>query len=250
MGTVRPAEVPKSRRLAELPPFLFMETRRRISEALRRGMDVISLGIGDPDGPTPAHVVDALARAAADPANQKYPPGSSRACRPTGRPWPVPFEKLGLGYAACSYSLINQDREVKWSGCVSRADRATGLRYYRQSTKTVLWEGVPLPGQCVISRVVTVAKGVFAPGHLGELTQVIPFELVDAVLAETGRVQRRVRLLASRVVVYWLLALGLWASLSYRQVWGKLVDGLGAGVAWPSVAGLRAARRRVVAVAL
>ncbi|MEV0401064.1 transposase domain-containing protein [Actinoallomurus sp. NPDC050550] len=39
---------------------------------------------------------------------------------------------------------------------------------------------------------VRVAAGVFAPGHLGELTQVVPFELVDAVLAETGRVQHRV----------------------------------------------------------
>lgn len=64
--------------MAQLPPFLFMETRRRISEALARGLDVISLGIGDPDGPTPPHIVDALARAAADPLNQKYPPGASR----------------------------------------------------------------------------------------------------------------------------------------------------------------------------
>ncbi|MFG1626122.1 LL-diaminopimelate aminotransferase [Kribbella sp. NPDC049227] len=71
-------DVPKSKRLLELPPFLFMETRRRIGEAQARGVDVISLGIGDPDGPTPVHIVDALARAATDPANHKYPPGSSR----------------------------------------------------------------------------------------------------------------------------------------------------------------------------
>lgn len=71
-------DVQKSKRLVELPPFLFMETRRRIAEAQARGVDVISLGIGDPDGPTPAHIIDALARAAADPANHKYPPGASR----------------------------------------------------------------------------------------------------------------------------------------------------------------------------
>jgi LL-diaminopimelate aminotransferase len=71
-------DVHKSKRLVELPPFLFTETRRRISEARARGVDVISLGIGDPDGPTPGHVVEALARAAADPANQRYPPGASR----------------------------------------------------------------------------------------------------------------------------------------------------------------------------
>jgi LL-diaminopimelate aminotransferase len=75
---VRIVKVEKSKRLTELPPFLFMETRRRISEARARGLDVISLGIGDPDRPTPAHIVDALARAAGDPANHRYPPGSSR----------------------------------------------------------------------------------------------------------------------------------------------------------------------------
>jgi Insertion element 4 transposase N-terminal len=45
-----------------------------------------------------------------------------------------------------------------------------------------------------------VAGGRFAPGHLGELTQQVPFEMVDAVLEETRRVQRRVRDLPARVV--------------------------------------------------
>ena len=61
-------------------------------------------------------------------------------------------------------------------------------------------------GQSAITRVITVASGQFAPGHLGELTQQVPFEMVDAVLAETRAVQSRVRDLPSRVVVYLLLA--------------------------------------------
>jgi hypothetical protein len=61
--------------------------------------------------------------------------------------------------------------------------------------------------------VVTVAGGRFAPGHLGELTQVVPLEMVDAVLGETRAVQTRVRDLPSRVVVYLLLAAGLFAEL-------------------------------------
>ena len=44
-----------------------------------------------------------------------------------------------------------------------------------------------------ITRAVTVAAGVFAPGHLGELTQYLPFELVDDILAQTRTVQRRLR---------------------------------------------------------
>jgi hypothetical protein len=74
----------------------------------------------------------------------------------------------------------------------------------------------------VICRVVTVAGGRFAPGHLGELTQQVPFEMVDAVLEQTCRVQRRVRALPARVVVYLLLAGCLFAELSYGQAWGKL----------------------------
>ncbi|MFF3256087.1 transposase domain-containing protein [Actinacidiphila glaucinigra] len=42
----------------------------------------------------------------------------------------------------------------------------------------------------------------FTAGHLGELTRYVPFDLVDAVLAETGRIQKRLRLLPSRVGVY------------------------------------------------
>jgi hypothetical protein len=101
-------------------------------------------------------------------------------------------------------------------------------------------------GQSAITRTVTVASGRFAPGHLGELTQQVPFEMVDAVLAETGAVQARVRDLPSRVVVYLLLAGCLFAELGYRKVWQRLVAGLGGlDVADPSAAGLRQARRRV-----
>jgi len=45
-------------------------------------------------------------------------------------------------------------------------------------------------GQFAITRTVMVAAGRFAPGHLGELTQQVPFEMVDAVLAETRATQR------------------------------------------------------------
>jgi hypothetical protein len=89
-----------------------------------------------------------------------------------------------------------------------------------------------------------VAAGRYAPGHLGE--QQIPFEMVDAALAQTGTVQQRVRDLPSRVVVYLLLAGCLFAELGYRQVWHRMIAGLdGLPVADPSVAALTEARRRV-----
>lgn len=74
----------------------------------------------------------------------------------------------------------------------------------------------------------------------------MPFEMVDAVLAATRTTQKRVRDLPSRVVVYLLLAAGLFPEVGWLGVWRKLTAGLaGVPVACPSGAGLAAARRRV-----
>jgi hypothetical protein len=89
--------------------------------------------------------------------------------------------------------------------------------------------------QSVITRTVTVAPGRFAPGHLGELTQQLPFELVDAALVATGRTQVRLRDLPARVVVYLLVAGWLFAELGDGQVWQRLCAGLdGLPVATPT----------------
>ena len=97
-----------------------------------------------------------------------------------------------------------------------------------------------------ITRAVTVAAGAFAPGHLGELTPYLPFELVDDVLEQTKTVQRRLRELPSRVGVYFLLALGMYPRLGYARVWAKLTAGLqGLPVPCPSEKALRDLRRRL-----
>jgi hypothetical protein len=97
-----------------------------------------------------------------------------------------------------------------------------------------------------IAPAVTAAGGVFAPGHLGELTQYLPFELVDDVLEQTGSVQRRLRVLPSRAGVYFVLALGLFPHLGYLRVWGKLTAGLaGLDAPPPSEKALRDLRRRL-----
>ncbi len=66
-------EIEKSERLKALPPYLFKEIDRQKEEAKSRGMDIISLGVGDPDQPTPVHIIEALKEAAANPANHQYP---------------------------------------------------------------------------------------------------------------------------------------------------------------------------------
>jgi Insertion element 4 transposase N-terminal/Transposase DDE domain len=96
------------------------------------------------------------------------------------------------------------------------------------------------------TRSITVAAGVFAPGHLGELTRVVPFELVDAMLEESGGRERRLRLLPSRVGVYFMLAMCLFPRAGYQGVWAELTAALDdLGLAVPTPRALRDVRRRV-----
>jgi LL-diaminopimelate aminotransferase len=62
-----------AKRIENLPPYLFVEISRKIAEKRALGEDVISLGIGDPDIPTPSHVIERLCQAAQDPQNHRYP---------------------------------------------------------------------------------------------------------------------------------------------------------------------------------
>ena len=62
-----------AKRLDAVPPYLFAELERKVAEAERAGIDVISLGIGDPDLPTPPAVIEALAESARDPRTHQYP---------------------------------------------------------------------------------------------------------------------------------------------------------------------------------
>jgi LL-diaminopimelate aminotransferase len=62
-----------AKRVESLPPYLFAELDRRIAERRAAGQDIISLGVGDPDSPTPEHVVETLREAARDPATHQYP---------------------------------------------------------------------------------------------------------------------------------------------------------------------------------
>jgi LL-diaminopimelate aminotransferase len=63
----------RAERLKSLPPYLFKEIDRKKAEAAARGVDIIDLGVGDPDLPTPLHIIEALKKAADDPANHRYP---------------------------------------------------------------------------------------------------------------------------------------------------------------------------------
>jgi len=65
--------IKKAKRIQELPPYLFAEIDRKKNALKAKGVDIISLGIGDPDLPTPPHIVERLREAAGDPVNHRYP---------------------------------------------------------------------------------------------------------------------------------------------------------------------------------
>jgi len=62
-----------AQRLKQLPPYLFKEIDRKKAEVMARGVDIIDLGVGDPDLPTPGHIVEEMKRAVDDPVNHRYP---------------------------------------------------------------------------------------------------------------------------------------------------------------------------------
>lgn len=66
-----------ARRIENLPPYLFVEVVKKINAKKARGEEVISFAIGDPDIPTPSHIIERLCQAAEDPANHRYPESDS-----------------------------------------------------------------------------------------------------------------------------------------------------------------------------
>jgi LL-diaminopimelate aminotransferase len=67
------AVVKVAARIQSIPPYLFAELDRKLEAKRAEGVDVISLGVGDPDRPTPGHVVEAMRTAVLDPSNHRYP---------------------------------------------------------------------------------------------------------------------------------------------------------------------------------
>lgn len=94
----------RSTRLDRIPPYLFAEIARIKAETVASGADVIDLGIGDPDLPTPAPVVDALYRAAQDPSNHRYDES------PRGYP---PFLKAAVDWYGREFGVaLDPDRHA------------------------------------------------------------------------------------------------------------------------------------------
>lgn len=90
-------------RMDRLPPYLFVEINRLIAEKKARGIDIISFGIGDPDLPTPQHIIDKLCEEARNPVNHRYPETSGL---------PELCEAIARWYRNRFNVILDPDREV------------------------------------------------------------------------------------------------------------------------------------------
>ena len=92
-----------SERLKKLPPYLFVEIDKKKKSAIERGADIISLGVGDPDLPTPKHVVDAMKNAVEKPKHHQYTFGAGL----------IDFRKAVSGWYKMRFNVdLNPQNEI------------------------------------------------------------------------------------------------------------------------------------------
>ena len=85
----------EAKRIQSIPPYLFARIEKKIEEAKEKGVDIISLGIGDPDCPTPDFVIDEMAKEIYNTENHQYPSSVGMlACRQAVADW---YEKTFWG---------------------------------------------------------------------------------------------------------------------------------------------------------
>ncbi len=94
-------------RLKSIPPYVFMELDQKVQSVAARGIDVINLGRGDPDQPTPPHIVEAMRQAVLDPVNHHYPPsGGIKPFKEAAAQWCKKRYKVDLDPTTEITSLI------------------------------------------------------------------------------------------------------------------------------------------------
>jgi LL-diaminopimelate aminotransferase len=92
-----------SEKLKKLPPYIFIEIDRKKKAAIDKGADIISLGVGDPDMPTPKHIIESMQKAVADPKNHQYPFGAGL----------LSFRKAVAGWFKNRFGVeLNPDNEI------------------------------------------------------------------------------------------------------------------------------------------
>jgi LL-diaminopimelate aminotransferase len=136
-----------AKRLEKIPPYLFAEIDRKRRELVAKGVDIINMGVGDPDKPTPAHILQAMHEAIDDPSTHNYPPyQGTKEYRQAAAEWME--RRFGV-------TGLNLDTEVLSSIGSKEAIHNTFLAFVEQGDFTL----IPDPGYPVYRTSTIFADG-------------------------------------------------------------------------------------------
>ena len=138
-----------AKRLEKIPPYLFAEIDRKRDEMVAKGVDIINMGVGDPDRPTPGHIVQAMHEAIDDPATHNYPPYQGTK----------DFREAAVGWMERRFGVtgLNSNTEVVSSIGSKEAIHNTFLAFVEPGDYTL----IPDPGYPVYRTSTIFAGGEF-----------------------------------------------------------------------------------------
>ncbi len=161
-----------AKRLDKIPPYMFAEINRKLHEMVAKGVDIINMGVGDPDRPTPTHIVQAMHSAIDDSATHNYPPYQGAK----------DFREAAVGWMERRFAVtgLNPNTEVVSSIGSKEAIHNTSLAFVEQGDYAL----IPDPGYPVYR-----TSTIFAGGNLHTMPLLAPSFLpdLDAIPLEVAR---------------------------------------------------------------
>lgn len=165
-----------AKRMQQIPPYLFADIERKIAKAKGEGKDIISLGIGDPDLPTPQHLIDELCRAAQDPVNHQYP--SSQGM--------LSFRKSVADFYASRFGVEDIDPETEVCNLIGSKEGIANINYCFVDAGDI--NLVPDPAYPVYATGTLMAGGLNYQMRLEESNNFLPrLDLIPEGIADRAK---------------------------------------------------------------
>ncbi len=167
-----------AKRLEKIPPYLFAEIDRKRDEMVAKGVDIINMGVGDPDRPTPGHIVQAMHEAIDDPATHNYPPYQGTK----------DFREAAVEWMERRFGVkgLNPNTEVVSSIGSKEAIHNTFLAFVEPGDYTL----IPDPGYPVYR-----TSNIFAGGELHTMPLLVESSFLPDLDAIPEEVARKAKLL-------------------------------------------------------
>ena len=165
-----------AKRIQQIPPYLFAGIEKKIAQARREGKDIISLGIGDPDLPTPDFIIDELCRAAHDPVNHQYP--SSQGM--------LSYRQAVADFYARRFGVEDIDPEKEVCALIGSKEGIANIHYCFTDPGDI--NLIPDPAYPVYATATMLAGGLCYPMRLTAENNFLPdFSAIPAGIADRAK---------------------------------------------------------------